>query len=151
MAGDTRRLPVLMSVVKESLRLYPPAWAMGRQASAPVQVGEQVIPAGDQITVAPWVVHRDPRWWVGPSRFRPARWRNGETADLPRFAYFPFGGGERVCVGQHFAMMEIVLVLATLLQKRSVRAVPGYQPELFPVVTLRVKNGVRVGLTEVSR
>mgnify|MGYP003883947805 CR=1 FL=1 len=150
-AGDTRRLPVLMSVVKESLRLYPPAWAMGRQASAPVQVGEQVIPAGDQITVAPWVVHRDPRWWVGPSRFRPARWRNGETADLPRFAYFPFGGGERVCVGQHFAMMEIVLVLATLLQKRSVRAVPGYQPELFPVVTLRVKNGVRVGLTEVSR
>ena len=90
------------------------------------------------------MIHRDPRWWVGPTRFRPDRWLNGETDALPRFAFCPFGGGPRVCVGQHFANMEIALVLATLLQKRSVAPVPGYRPDLFPVVTLRTRNGVHL-------
>jgi len=130
--------------VKEGLRLYPPAWAAGRQAVRDIRLGGITVPAGDQLTLSPWVMHRDPRWWVGPTRFRPTRWRNGETADLPRFAYMPFGGGPRVCVGQHFATMELVLVLATMLQARTVAPLPGYRPELFPAVTLRSRNGVHV-------
>lgn len=143
-AADVRRLPLLEAVVKEGLRLYPPAWAAGRQAVRDLRLGGVTVPAGDQLTLSPWVMHRDPRWWVGPTRFRPARWRNGETADLPRFAYMPFGGGPRVCVGQHFATMELVLVLATMLQARTVSPLPGYRPELFPAVTLRSRNGVHV-------
>jgi len=142
--ADLKQLPLLTAVVKEGLRLYPPAWAVGRQAAADVEVGDTIIPQGDQITVSPWVMHRDPRWWVGPTRFRPDRWLTGETDELPRFAFCPFGGGPRVCVGQHFANMEIALVLATLLQKRSVAPVPGYRPDLFPVVTLRTRNGVHL-------
>jgi len=147
-SDDIGDLPLLDAVIRECLRLMPPAWAMGRQTLDDVQVGELSIPAGDQITVSQWVVQRDPRWWVGPTRFRPERWRNGETDTLPRFAFFPFGGGPRVCVGQHFAMMEILLVLATFLQERTVATVPGYRPDLYPVVTLRTRNGVHLRVTD---
>ncbi|MCB9675177.1 MAG: cytochrome P450 [Alphaproteobacteria bacterium] len=140
--ADLRRMPQLDAVLKETLRLYPPAWATGREALEDIELSEGVIPAGAQAVASQWVVHRDPRWWTGASRFRPERWTNGETADLPRMAYFPFGGGERVCVGNHFANMEAMLVLATFLQQRWVAAVPGYAPDLVPAVTLRPRNGV---------
>lgn len=144
--ADLRGLPLLDSIVKESLRLYPPAWAAGREAVRDLTVQGTTIPAGDQITVSPWVTHHDPRWWVGPTRFRPQRWTNGETDDLPRMAYFPFGGGPRVCVGMHFANMELALVLATVVRHRRMVPVPGYEPRLAPAVTLRSRNGVRVGV-----
>lgn len=143
-SGMTRELPWLKAVVSECLRLYPPAWAIGRQVVSPAQVNGIDLPVGDQVVVSPWVMHRDPRWWTGASRFRPERWLRGETDDLPRFAYSPFGAGPRVCVGQHFAQMELALVLGTFLQHRTVAAAPGYRPDLFPAVTLRPRNGVRV-------
>jgi Rrf2 family protein len=125
--ADLRQLPVLDGVVKESLRLYPPAWAAGREAAQDIVVGGVYIPKGDQITVSPWVTHRDTRWWIGATRFRPQRWHNGETDDLPRFAYFPFGGGPRVCVGQHFATMELALVLATVLRHPCQATSPSWR------------------------
>ena len=139
-----RSLPLLDAVLKETLRLYPPAWATGREALEPIELADGTIPTGAMIVASQWVVHRDPRFWVGPSRFRPQRWLNGETTGLPRMAYFPFGGGERVCVGAHFATMEALLVIATLLQARRVRAVSGSAPDLVPAVTLRPRNGVRL-------
>ncbi len=145
-----RQLPFLDAVVKESLRLYPPAWAMGRQVVEPFLIDGDELAVGDQIVVSPWVLHRDARWWTGPERFRPDRWLNGETDCLPRFAYAPFGAGPRVCVGQHFAQLELTLVLGTFLQHRTVVAARGYRPELFPAVTLRARNGVHVDVHDVA-
>jgi cytochrome P450 len=148
---DLRSLPVLDAVLKETLRLYPPAWAIGREVIEPIELAGAVVPIGAQIVASQWVVHRDPRFWTGPTRFRPDRWLHGETAELPRLAYFPFGAGDRVCVGSHFATMEAMLVLATLLVERRVRAVPGYAPDLVPAVTLRSRNGVHVAFEVRSR
>ncbi len=139
-----RQLPVLESAVREAMRLYPPAWALGREATAPLTIDGHPVAIGDQVIVSPWVMHHDPRWWVGAHRYRPIRWRNGESAIAPKGAYMPFGAGPRVCVGQHFAMMELVLVAASWLQRRSLRAAPGYAPDLVAAVTLRPRNGVRV-------
>jgi len=115
-AADSRKLPLVAAVIDETMRLYPPAWVIGREVVEPLEMGGHRLEAGTQIIAPQWVVQRDPRWFVGPSRFRPDRWLNGETADLPRFAYFPFGGGPRVCIGNHFAKMEAIVVLATFLQ-----------------------------------
>jgi len=142
--SDVRSLPVLSSMLEESLRLYPPAWIMGRTLVKPWTVRGVELPAGTEIITPQWVVHRDERWFDQAHRFRPERWRNGETDDLPKFAFYPFGGGPRVCIGNHFARMEALLVLATVLQHRSFVAVPGFEPELIPAVTLRSRNGMQV-------
>ena len=149
-AADARALPILDSVVKEALRLYPPAWAFGREPTSAFDVDGHPVHPGDQLIVSPWVLHRDPRWWIGADRFRPVRWRNGEADAAPKGAYLPFGGGPRVCVGQHFAMLELVLVLATWLSAVRFTAAPGYTPDLLAAVTLRPRNGVRVGLQRRS-
>ncbi len=146
---DLQDLPVLGSILDETLRLYPPAWAVGRAVTEDVDLDRPGAPVatlhpGTQIIAPQWVVQRDPRWWVGPERFRPERWTNGETEGVPRMAYFPFGGGARVCVGNHFARMEAVLVLAAVLQHRTIRAVPGFAPDFLPSITLRSRNGVQL-------
>ena len=92
-AADLRALRRHDAVVRESMRLYPPAWMMGRTPMADLDLGDHTVPVGDQILLPQWVVHRDPRWWKQPEAFRPERWLEGETDDLHRFAYFPFGGG----------------------------------------------------------
>lgn len=138
--ADIARLPRTAAVVNEVMRLYPPAWIIGREALSDVEVGGYTIPAGHELTLLQWVVHRDPRWWREPAAFRPDRWQNGETDGNPRFAYFPFGGGPRVCVGNHFAKMEAVLALATLVQGLEVSLRPGFQPTLVPSITLRPKE-----------
>lgn len=143
-AADLRALPLLHAVLDESMRLYPPAWAVGRETLDDVVLGGHRIPAGTQVTASQWVVHRDPRFWVGPDRFRPDRWLNGETKDLPRMAFFPFGGGPRVCVGNHFAKMEAALVLATLLRHRRFATTSGLAPDLLPAVTLRPRSGLQL-------
>jgi cytochrome P450 len=149
-AEDLGALPYTAAVVKEALRLYPPAWGFGREPVRDVVLGGQRIRGGEHVVMLPWILHRDPRWWHLPERFRPERWLPGpdgapsEVAGQPRFAYTPFGGGPRVCIGNHFATMEAILALTTLLQHRRLRPVPGFVPDLVPAVTLRARDGVRV-------
>jgi cytochrome P450 len=133
-------------VVLETMRLYPPAWALGRQALAEVEVGGFRFPRGAEFVMSPWVVHRDPKLFPDPDRFDPQRWRDNLQQRLPRFAYFPFGGGPRVCIGNRFAMMEAKLVLATLLQRFRVAPGPETQLALAPSVTLRPRGGVQLRL-----
>lgn len=146
-AADTRQLPFADAIIKESMRLYPPAWIIGREATQDIEVGGFLVPAGTQILTPPWVVHRDPRWFADPLAFKPERWLDPETANLHRFAFFPFGGGQRVCIGNHFARMEAILVLASWLQVRSLEPAEGFSPELVPSVTLRPAKGIRVVLS----
>ncbi|HHO53501.1 MAG TPA: cytochrome P450, partial [Deltaproteobacteria bacterium] len=141
-AADLSRLPLHRAVIRESMRLYPPAWMIGRAPTEDVQIGGHVVRAGEQILMPQWVVHRDPRWWREPLAFRPERWLGDETEGLPRFAYFPFGGGPRVCIGNHFATLEAVLILAVWLKHHRLTAAPGATLEPMPAVTLRPRSGV---------
>jgi len=138
-AADCRRLPYVDAIFQEAMRLYPPAWLIGRAAAEDIEVGDIAVPAGATILMSPWLVHRDPRWWSDPLEFRPARWL--APAERPRFAYFPFGGGQRICVGNHFARMEGVLVLAAWLQALTLSPVEGFEMTLAPSVTLRPAAG----------
>ena len=141
--ADLPRLRYTQAVVEESLRLYPPAWVIGRQATAPVTIGGHVLPAGTTVFISPWVLHRDARYFDRPGEFRPERWLDAEARSrLPRYAYIPFGGGPRVCIGNAFAMTEATLLLASLARRfrptlRDGRAVPP-----FPTITLRPSEAV---------
>jgi cytochrome P450 len=146
-SDDVRALPYTDRVLKEVMRLYPPAWTAGRQAGEDVEVGGYVLPKGAQILLSQWIVHRDPRWFPNPEGFDPDRWLPERTKDLPRYAYFPFGGGPRVCIGNHFAMMEATLLLAVILQRYRIELLPGQRLELKASVTLRQAGpGLRVRL-----
>jgi cytochrome P450 len=142
--ADVDRLPFTSAVVRESMRLYPPVWAMARLATADVNVAGITVPAGTQVILSQWVVQRDARWFPEPLAFRPERWLNGETAELSRFAYFPFGGGPRVCIGQHFALLELVLVVARAAQSLRFGLEGPADVALAPVVTLRPRDPVRL-------
>ena len=135
-------------VVKESLRLYPPAWAVGRECVRECEVGGYLVPRGMQVVAYPWVVQRDPRWFTDPLAFRPERWREESAAKVPKYAYFPFGGGPRLCIGNYFATMEAVLILSTIAQRFRLRLAPGQTVEPFPAISLRPKRGVLVRLEE---
>jgi cytochrome P450 len=151
-AADVRALPYAERVLKEAMRLYPPAWTTGREATEEVEIGGYLIPKGAQILTSQWVVHRDPRWFPNPEGFDPERFSPERAKDLPRFAYFPFGGGPRICIGNHFAMMEATLILAMVLQRFRVELCPGQRLELKPSVTLRQAGpGLRVRLTARER
>ena len=139
---DLERLPTCRGVFAEALRLFPPSWAMGRQAIEDHQVGATVVPAGDLVVLPQWVVHRDPRWWSDPLRCAPDRWAPGNEADRPRWAYFPFGGGTRRCIGEGFAWTEGVLALATITRRWRLRSVPGHRLGLEPLITLRPRGGL---------
>ena len=137
--------PDLRSVWLESLRLYPPAWLQTRRLVAPSTVGGHELPAGAMLLFSPWVVHRDPQWWPAPLQFDPSRWRTG--GERPRFAYFPFGGGPRQCIGNDFADLEGVTVLAAIRRRFRVESAAGTPPvEPAPLVTLRPRYGVQVRL-----
>jgi cytochrome P450 len=138
-------------VVKESMRLYPPAWVMGREAIGECEVGGYRMPAGTTAFMSQWVVHRDPRYHPDPERFEPDRWTAGYEEGLPRFAYFPFGGGPRQCIGASFAMTEARLILATIAQRFRMELAPGQSVEPYPSITLRPKEGIRMTLVERSR
>jgi len=146
--ADLEQLRFTEMVILETMRLYPPAWAMGRQAITDVEIGGYRLPKGAEFVVSPWVVHRDPRWFDDPQDFRPERWEGDLAQRLPRFAYFPFGGGPRVCIGNRFAMMEAKLVLAGALQRfRFAPAGPeGADLTLAPSVTLRPRGPVSLRL-----
>jgi cytochrome P450 len=134
---DAARLTLCSAIVREAMRLYPPAWAMGREATEELSLLGCPVSRGSQLIVSPWIVHRDPRWFQEPLEFRPQRWLNGETDGLPRFAYFPFGGGPRVCIGNHFAMLEAVLLLSTIVSRVRLDREETSELVLSPSITLR--------------
>jgi cytochrome P450 len=144
---DLQHLPLLDAVTRETLRLYPPAWIIGREVARPFELGGYDLVPPEQVVMSAYTSQRDPRFYTDPERFDPERWLDGRLAELPKFAYFPFGGGPRICIGNHFATMELSLVLATLLQQVTLQAAPDFALELDPVVTLRPKRGVRVRIT----
>ena len=146
---DLPRLPYAEAVIAESMRLYPPAWAMGRQATADVEIGPYRFPKGTFLFFSQYIVQRDPRYFSDPLTFQPERFLSaGNTGanktERPRFAYFPFGGGGRQCIGESFAWMEAILVLVTIAQQWRFTLVPGQKIELQPKITLRPKNGIQV-------
>jgi len=143
---DLPRLPYAEKVITESLRLYPPAWGIPRLAIEDVEIGGYKIAKGCGVSVSQWVVHRDARWFEEPLAFRPERWDGELQKRLPRFAYFPFGGGARQCIGNAFAQMEATLVLATIAQKFRFRLVPDHVVTPLASITLRPKHGIRATL-----
>ncbi len=146
-AGDVPRLVFTRQVLAESMRLYPPAWAISRRAVEPVVIGGYPLPAGTGVLCSQWVAHRDPRFFPDPLRFLPERWTETFEAGLPKLTYFPFGGGPRVCIGLGFAWMEGILLLATLGRRWTMELPPGQPPvEPSPRITLRPKGGVPVVL-----
>ena len=142
---DLPKLPYTERVVKESMRLYPPAWAIARTAVTECEVGGYRVPAGTHLAMSPWVMHRDPRYFDQPEKFNPDRWV--DASRLPRFAYFPFGGGPRICIGAPFAMMESLLILALIAQRFQIRLAPDHPVVPLPTITLRPQRGVRVVLS----
>lgn len=165
---DLPRLRFTEAVVLESLRLYPPAWSMGRSVRSPVALGGVTLVPGQTVWLSPWVMHRDPRWFPEPLRFRPERWLEGEGPGtsgagaptgsgeglrrrLPRCAYLPFGAGQRMCIGHSFAMTEAVLVLATWAQRFRFLVREPRRLELLTSVTLRPKGGLRARIEPRQR
>jgi cytochrome P450 len=139
---DFARLPYTEHVLAESLRLFPPAWAIGRRALEEYPLGEFTIPARAVVLMSTYVVHRDPRWWPEPDEFRPERWT--QDSERPKFAYFPFGGGARVCIGERFAWTEGVLLLAAIGQRWRFHLEPGHPVARRAQITLRPKFGMRM-------
>jgi cytochrome P450 len=141
-----QRLRYTQMVVKESLRLFPPAWGIGRETLKEIYLGDYRLPAGTNVFISQWVMHRHPRYFERPEEFQPERWTEEFEKQLPKFAYFPFGGGPRVCVGASFASMETALLLATIAQRYRLALVPGHPVKPLASVTLRPKHGIRVKL-----
>ena len=142
--ADLPRLPYVERVVTEALRLYPPAWIIGRRAIAEYALGDYVAPPRSIIFMSPWVTQRDARWYPEPERFNPDRWTPEFKASLPPFAYLPFGGGSRKCIGDQFALMEAALVLTTVAQKWRLPLAPGHPVATQPLITLRAKHGMKM-------
>lgn len=142
--ADLSRLPYTEQIAKEALRLYPPAYAIGREAIEECEIGGFRVPAGSQLFMFQWVTQRDARFFPEPNRFYPERWTEDFSNSLPKYAYFPFGGGPRACIGNYFAMMEIILLLATIGQRFRISLVPNQQVELMPAMSLRPVNGIKV-------
>ncbi|TKC00082.1 MAG: cytochrome P450 [Mesorhizobium sp.] len=140
--NDLPRLKYTESVVLESMRIYPPAWTIGRESIGPFKLGGYTFPAGVTLFISPWVLHRDSRYFAQPETFWPERWMGNLAHELPRFAYMPFGGGPRICIGQRFAMMEAVLILTTMAQRFSAEWQSDHQVTPFPSINLRPKGGV---------
>jgi cytochrome P450 len=146
-----QELPRTRAVIAESMRLYPPAWVVGRRMVTDVELGGWSVPAGSLVLASQWITQRDPRWWAEATAFRPERWLGPGGYDeaapgQPRGAYFPFGMGRRVCIGESFAWTEAVLALAALARDWAPALVPGHPVELRPAVTLRPRYGLRMTL-----
>jgi cytochrome P450 len=146
-AEDYPKLKYTEMVIAESMRLYPPAWVTARRAVDDYQINDYFIPARSILLMSQWLMHRNEKYYPDPLKFDPERWRPEAREARPKFSYFPFGGGPRVCIGEHFAWMEGVLVLATLAQRWQLRLVEGHPVEAQPIVTLRPKYGMKMIVT----
>jgi cytochrome P450 len=145
-AEDVPLLRYTRMVLAESMRLYPPAWVIGRRALNDYEIPPYTIPANSLLLMSPYVMHRDPRYFPAASDFDPQRWTPEAQAERPKFSYFPFGGGPRQCIGEAFAWMEGILLIATIAQYWRLRLVPGHPVEPRPLITLRPKYGMRMVL-----
>jgi cytochrome P450 len=141
---DLPKLETTVRIVKEAMRLYPPAWMMSRRALDTDRLGGYGIPAGSVVLVSPYVTHRQPELWSHPIAFDPERFSPDEMARRPKFAYFPFGGGPHRCIGNGFAMMEVVLLAASIAQRYELDLDPNHEVALDAGVTLRPKHGIRM-------
>ncbi|GAA0133744.1 cytochrome P450 [Paenibacillus sp. YSY-4.3] len=143
---DLPQLKYVEQVVKEVMRLRPPVWWISREANQDCEIGEFHIPAGSEIGISQWVMHHDPKYFEDPLTFKPERWDNRENREkhLPKYAYFPFGGGPRVCIGNQFAMMEAILLVATIAQRFQLELVNDHPVALEPSITLRPKDGIKM-------
>ncbi len=141
-AEDLPDLCFTRMVIEESMRLYPPAWVISRNAIGDDEIGGYRVRRGTTVVMCSFVTHRHPAFWPDPDRFDPERFTAPRSRERPAYSYFPFGGGPRVCIGNHFAMTEAQLVLATIAQRYSLRLVPGHPVELQPLVTLRARHGM---------
>jgi cytochrome P450 len=144
--ADLPRLGYTRQVVAETMRLYPPAYAIGRRALEDYRCGDFVLRKGTIVLVLPWLQQRDARWWPDPTRFDPDRWAGEQHTERPKFSYFPFGAGTRICIGEQFAWTEAILMLATLAQRWTASLVPGHPVALQPRITLRPAHGMRMVL-----
>jgi cytochrome P450 len=142
--ADLPKLKYTEMIAKEAMRLYPPAYAVGREAIEETEIGGFRVPRNTQLFAFQWVTHRDPRYFDRPDEFDPDRWATDSIRNLPRYAYFPFGGGPRQCIGNYFAMMEVVLLMATIGQRFKFSLDEGHKVEVLPVLSLRPRNGIKV-------
>ncbi len=144
---DLAQLKFAECVILETMRLYPPAWLMGRQSLGEFEIAGQTFAKGTTVFISPWVLHKDPHYFEDPTVFRPERWLDGTlTKSIPRFAYMPFGGGPRVCIGQRFAMMSATMMLSTIIKSWQVTRLADRPVVPYPSITLRPEGGVWVRL-----
>lgn len=143
---DLPNLPYTKRVIEEALRLYPPTWITARTPLEDDEIGGYAIPAGSVVLLSPYVMHRHPRFWEAPTVFDPERFTPARAVDRPRYAYFPFGGGPRRCLGEHFALQEAQLIVAMVAQRYRLQLVPGHPIIPQPLLALRPRDGVRVML-----
>lgn len=141
---DLPSLKYVDMIAREAMRLYPPAYGLGREAIEDCEIGGYHVPRKTQVFMFQWATQRDPRFFDEPDRFYPERWSNDFIERLPKYAYFPFGGGPRFCIGSSFAMMEIALVLATIGQRFRLGLVSDHPVSLLPAMSLRPKDGIKV-------
>jgi cytochrome P450 len=146
--ADLLRLKFTEQIAKESMRLYPPAFGLGREAINDCEIGGYHVPKGTQVFLFQWATQRDARFYEEPNAFRPERWTEDFIERLPKYAYFPFGGGPRVCIGASFAMMEVILCLATIGQKFRLEVDRDHSVSIYPAMSLRPKDGVKVVVHE---
>jgi cytochrome P450 len=147
-AAMAAQLPYTRAVISETMRLYPPAWAIGREAIEPCRIGEWDIPQKSVVLISQWVTHRDERFWSAPQMFDPDRWL--QETDRPRFAYFPFGGGARSCIGEAFAWMEAILLTATIGRHWKMVLLDKPPVPLQATITLRPLQGIRMRLSHIA-
>ncbi|AFM11069.1 cytochrome P450 [Turneriella parva] len=151
-ADDYPKLKLLQNIFAETLRLYPPAWTISREALVDTQIKGYEVKAGTTVVMSQWVMHRHPAYWSNPAQFDPARFNPDRAHDRAKFTYFPFGGGSRQCIGDQFASIEGVLILAVFLQHfEPCLIVPGYTAEIHPMITLRPRGGMPLVLRGVSK
>ena len=142
---DAAKLPYTTAVFSEAMRIFPPVWVVGRRALEDVTIGDYEVPRRTIVITSQFLIHRDARFWPDPMEFRPERWLDEQAqAARPKFAYFPFGGGGRVCIGEGFAWTEGVLLLAVMARRWRFEAVPGHEVAINPTVTLRPKHGLKM-------
>jgi cytochrome P450 len=150
-ADDIPKLQYTEKVLRESMRLYPPVWTMGRSVENDYSVGEYIIPAGSSILMSQYVMHHNPRYYEEPNQFNSDRWTEEFKSHLPRFCYFPFGGGIRGCIGEPFAWIEGILIIATIAQKWTMRLLPNQRVKLDPAITLRPRYGMKMKLIQRTK